>query len=351
MMTRSRPSPTTTRPIAAASASSSPSPMSPPMCIPAPALDREARIRGNSVYFPDRVVPMLPERISNDLCSLREGEERPAFACFMVFDADRQQAPAPLRAGGHALGCQALLRGSPGGDRRAAGRQNEAPARAGAATALGCLCGARGGTPTARAARARRPGTPADPRCPWPDRAGGDARAARLAPPGRGVHDRRQCRRGRDADPAQDAAGLPRSRATVAGEGPGARRFSRHDRHRPAEGPGHEAAALQPDPRAGGRHRGAAYRQRGGAADAGAGHLQSRQSRPFRSQPAPLRAFHLADPALCRPDRPSRPHQRARPRARTACRRRTSSGSARRPTSSPPPSAAPWQPSATPSTA
>ncbi len=54
---------------------------------PGTGLDREARIRGNSVYFPDRVVPMLPERISNDLCSLREGEERPAFACFMVFDA------------------------------------------------------------------------------------------------------------------------------------------------------------------------------------------------------------------------------------------------------------------------
>ena len=50
------------------------------------ALDREARIRGNSVYFPDRVVPMLPERISNDLCSLREGEERPCLACFMIFD-------------------------------------------------------------------------------------------------------------------------------------------------------------------------------------------------------------------------------------------------------------------------
>jgi ribonuclease R len=50
------------------------------------ALDREARIRGNSVYFPDRVVPMLPERISNDLCSLREKEDRPALACFMHFD-------------------------------------------------------------------------------------------------------------------------------------------------------------------------------------------------------------------------------------------------------------------------
>jgi ribonuclease R len=53
---------------------------------PGTALDREARIRGNSVYFPDRVVPMLPERISNDLCSLREKEDRPALACFMTFD-------------------------------------------------------------------------------------------------------------------------------------------------------------------------------------------------------------------------------------------------------------------------
>ncbi|HEY1365130.1 MAG TPA: ribonuclease R, partial [Xanthobacteraceae bacterium] len=52
------------------------------------ALDREALVRGNSVYFPDRVVPMLPERISNDLCSLRPGEDRPALAVRMVVAAD-----------------------------------------------------------------------------------------------------------------------------------------------------------------------------------------------------------------------------------------------------------------------
>ncbi|RUM99888.1 ribonuclease R [Pseudaminobacter arsenicus] len=51
------------------------------------ALDREALNRGNSVYFPDRVVPMLPERISNDLCSLKEGVDRPALAVRMVFSA------------------------------------------------------------------------------------------------------------------------------------------------------------------------------------------------------------------------------------------------------------------------
>ncbi|HEV7292154.1 MAG TPA: ribonuclease R [Devosia sp.] len=55
---------------------------------PGSALDREAYLRGNSVYFPDRVVPMLPERISNDLCSLREGEPRAAMAVRMVMEAD-----------------------------------------------------------------------------------------------------------------------------------------------------------------------------------------------------------------------------------------------------------------------
>ncbi len=55
---------------------------------PGSALDREALKRGNSVYFPDRVVPMLPERISNDLCSLREGVDRPALAVRMVFAED-----------------------------------------------------------------------------------------------------------------------------------------------------------------------------------------------------------------------------------------------------------------------
>jgi len=52
------------------------------------ALDREALVRGNSVYFPDRVVPMLPERISNDLCSLRPNEDRAALAVRMVIGAD-----------------------------------------------------------------------------------------------------------------------------------------------------------------------------------------------------------------------------------------------------------------------
>ena len=55
---------------------------------PGSALDSDALTRGNSVYFPDRVVPMLPERISNDLCSLVPGEPRGALAVRMVIGND-----------------------------------------------------------------------------------------------------------------------------------------------------------------------------------------------------------------------------------------------------------------------
>ncbi|MFZ5619337.1 MAG: ribonuclease R family protein, partial [Pseudomonadota bacterium] len=51
-------------------------------------LDKEAQRRGNSVYLPDRVVPMLPERLSNDLCSLKENVDRPCIAVEMIIDAE-----------------------------------------------------------------------------------------------------------------------------------------------------------------------------------------------------------------------------------------------------------------------
>jgi len=54
---------------------------------PGTALDREARRRGNSVYFPDRVVPMLPEALSNDLCSLTPGVDRACLAVHLSIDA------------------------------------------------------------------------------------------------------------------------------------------------------------------------------------------------------------------------------------------------------------------------
>src|SRR6266550_8793943 len=54
---------------------------------PGSALDREAMRRGNSVYFPDRVVPMLPEALSNELCSLKPGVDRACLAVHLWIDA------------------------------------------------------------------------------------------------------------------------------------------------------------------------------------------------------------------------------------------------------------------------
>ena len=96
---------------------------------PGSALDREALKRGNSVYFPDRVVPMLPERISNDLCSLREGQDRPALAVRMTFAADGRKIRHSLPPHHDALGGQARLSAGAGGDRRPAGRHDRADPR------------------------------------------------------------------------------------------------------------------------------------------------------------------------------------------------------------------------------
>ncbi|HEY9554712.1 ribonuclease R family protein, partial [Allosphingosinicella sp.] len=57
---------------------------------PGSALDKEARKRGNSVYFPDRVVPMLPETLSAHVCSLKQGEDRAALACHLQIAKDGQ---------------------------------------------------------------------------------------------------------------------------------------------------------------------------------------------------------------------------------------------------------------------
>src|SRR6201996_90284 len=55
---------------------------------PASALDLEARLRGTSVYFPDRAVPMLPQELSSDICSLRPGQDRLVLSCIMMIDAE-----------------------------------------------------------------------------------------------------------------------------------------------------------------------------------------------------------------------------------------------------------------------
>ena len=124
------------RTIAAASSSASPSPMLPHYVRPGSALDREALIRGNSVYFPDRVVPMLPERISNDLCSLRPQEDRAALAVRIVVDADGRKRSHTFPSRADALGGKTQLPAGAGGDRRLARRHHRAPARRRSRTAL-----------------------------------------------------------------------------------------------------------------------------------------------------------------------------------------------------------------------
>ena len=107
---------------------------------PGSALDRDALIRGNSVYFPDRVVPMLPERISNDLCSLVPGEPRGALAVRMVIGADGRKRSHSFHRVADALGRKAQLRAGAGRDRRQAGRHHGPPARSDPEAAL---CGLR----------------------------------------------------------------------------------------------------------------------------------------------------------------------------------------------------------------
>ncbi|GIT90967.1 ribonuclease R [Jannaschia pagri] len=66
---------------------------------PSSALDREARERGNSTYFPDRVVPMLPDALSGDLCSLHEGVERACIAVRIVIDAEGEKRSQAFHRG------------------------------------------------------------------------------------------------------------------------------------------------------------------------------------------------------------------------------------------------------------
>ena len=63
------------------------------------ALDAAARDRGNSVYFPDRVVPMLPEALSNELCSLKPGVDRACMTVDLWIDADGQLTRHRFRRG------------------------------------------------------------------------------------------------------------------------------------------------------------------------------------------------------------------------------------------------------------
>ena len=105
---------------------------------PDPALDQEARLRGTSVYFPDRAVPMLPLELSTDICSLRPQVDRLVHSCVMEIDHHGRDRWLRIVPGNHSLGrAHDLYRRECGSRRRrgyaqalrAAGRRRLRPMR------------------------------------------------------------------------------------------------------------------------------------------------------------------------------------------------------------------------------
>ena len=264
------------------------------------ALDNEAALRGNSVYFPDQVVPMLPEKLSNDLCSLRDGELRPCLAVRMTFDRyGKKLSHRFVRATMRSAAKLSYQEAQAAID----GQTNEKTAPL-LDTVLRPLWQVYGLLKDARDKRG-----PLDLDLPErkivlderglvlrvivPERleahrlieefmiqanvAAAEALEAKKSPLIYRVHDAR----------ASEKAG-------------GALRVPGQHRHQRAQNQLQPAGSVQPHPGKSHRHGARGVAERGGAAQPGAGRVPAGQSRPFRPEPAPLRAFHLADPPLCR---------------------------------------------------
>ena len=247
---------------------------------PGDALDSEAYNRGNSVYFPRRVIPMLPEELSNELCSLNS--RSPGMVCEMeVTSGGVVRAYDLSGASTRRRGC-----GDAGGrrDRRARGRSAGAGALVPHIRRSTKSHGAPGPARQARCHRFRVGRDADDLRCAGQDRAHRAHPEERRAPPHRGVHARGQRFGFRLPREERAAHALPRARGTDAGE---ARSASHHaqglrahaGRRRQAAGEGlcgapeaHQGQAL---------HRHAADR---GAALAAAGGLHAGERGPLRAR-------------------------------------------------------------------
>ena len=270
---------------------------------PGDALDQEARKRGNSVYFPDRVIPMLPEALSNDLCSLRPREDRACLACEMTIDAKGQlkvwrftRALMRSRARLTYTRVQAAFDGNPDEETEALLDPVIRPLYA----AYERLLEARHKRGTIELELPERKivfdeaGKPTGCRGPP---------AARQPHADRGVHDRGQRGGRQHARRRQGGLPLPRPRQARPREARGAGRLPRAP-GRPLEPHGQEARRLHAPAARPGRGGHARDRLDAGPPLAGAGGLQPGEHRPLRPQPEALRPLHLADPPLQRPRGP-----------------------------------------------
>jgi ribonuclease R len=273
---------------------------------PGTALDREAYLRGNSVYFPDRVVPMLPERISNELGSLKEGANKASLAVRMVIDPEgRKKSHSFHRVvfrSAAKLSYQQAQNAIDGFPDDKTGPLLE--------TVLKPLWAAY-----------RTMGKARDKRGPLdldlPERKiilDAHGMVADVKVPER-LDAHRLIEEMMIAANVAAAETLEKHHSPLiyARKARGAARFPRHPRPAFHQGRCGQARRLQPHPRQGARRGQDRAGERDGAAQPGAGRICCRELRALRAQPRSLRAFYLAHPPLCRPHRPPRTDFRARP--------------------------------------
>ena len=185
---------------------------------PGSALDREARKRGNSTYFPDRVVPMLPDRLSGDLCSLHEGVPRACLAVRMELDAKGNKISHRFTRGLMKSVATLNYVEVQDGAGRHAQRKTE-PLMDEVITPLYAAYEAT--TKAARRCASRWTSTCPNARSILTEDGTRRSRShitrtARRASADRGIHDPRQCRRRRRTDPAPAPAAVPRPRGALA---------------------------------------------------------------------------------------------------------------------------------------
>ena len=289
---------------------------------PGSALDRDAREKANSVYFPDRVEPMLPERLSAGLCSLVQGENRACLAVRMVFDARGRKLGHKFVRGLMRSAAklsyeqaQAAIDGLPDDATgpllepilkplwAAYAVLRDRPRRA---LAAGDRVAPSAGSCSARTAR----WTSITPRA--------SLEAHKLIEE---MMIQANVCAAETLEQRRAAADLPHPRRAQRGEDPGPGRLPRHPRHPLDQGRGAAHRPLQPP---------------AGRRPAEAPHAEivnevvlrtqmqaiysPGQHRPLRPEPRPLRPLHLADPPLRRPDRPPRADRGAEARRRRADR-------------------------------